>query len=162
MQASHRRFQVLALSKIYSSITIPQLASLTSTPQRTPSPDETAAYVSSLIASGTLNATLVPSTTTTTPPILRFHDKDSRTGPLAKSEATRLAELEAQAAKVKTLDRHVKDTQRRLELSKEWLHAERQHRKQEVEREMREKAGAGSEAMPGAFGGGEDDMLQDL
>lgn len=121
-----RRFLILRLEKTYAAIPISAITRLTS-----PEPDnnaETEAYVTSLIASGQLNATLGPSTDPTKGSMLRFA-ASSTEGPLARSETQQYEDLLRQTEKLAELGKHIKDTERRLELSREYLDWARKNRR---------------------------------
>ncbi|MCJ1389811.1 hypothetical protein MMC18_002668 [Xylographa bjoerkii] len=147
-----RRFLILKLEKTYAALPISLVAQQTS-----PQPSniaETESYLTSLIASGQLNATLVPSAETS---VLRFAST-SHDGPLARSEMQNFQDLQMQTEKFSYLTRHIKDTERRLELSKEYLEWARKNQKSK-------DAGAGT-ANPGTTGnsgyGVDEDMLADM
>jgi len=121
-----RRFKILRLERIYAVIPISVVAQLTS-----PQPNnyaETEAYVTSLIASGQLNATLGPSTDPTKGSMLRF-STTSTGGPLARSETQQYEDLTRQTAKFVQLGKHIKATERRMELSKEYVEWARKNRR---------------------------------
>ncbi|MCJ1251285.1 hypothetical protein MMC30_008516 [Trapelia coarctata] len=121
-----RRFRILRLERIYAAIPISVVAQLTS-----PQPEnhaETEAYVTSLIASGQLNATLGPSTDSTKGSMLRF-STTSTGGPLARSETQQFEDLTRQTAKFVQLSKHIKATERRMELSKEYVDWARKNRR---------------------------------
>ena len=116
---AHRRFLILKLEKTYAALPISLVAQQTS-----PHPEnhaETEAYVNSLITSRELNATLNTSADPTKPSILRFSTSTSSNGPLASSEVRQYEDLTRQTAKFEQLANHMKDTERRLELSKEYM-----------------------------------------
>lgn len=113
-----RRFLILKLEKTYAALPISLVAQQTS-----PQPSniaETESYLTSLIASGQLNATLLPPVNTMETPVLRFA-ATSHEGPLARSEMQNFQDLQTQTEKFTYLTRHIKDTERRLELSKDYL-----------------------------------------
>ncbi|MCJ1321225.1 hypothetical protein MMC15_006569 [Xylographa vitiligo] len=121
-----RRFLILKLEKTYAALPISLIAQQTS-----PQPNniaETESYLTSLIASGQLNATLVPSTNIAETAILRFA-ATSHDGPLARSEMQNFKDLHKQTVKFTYLTRHIKDTERRLELSKDYLEWARKNQK---------------------------------
>ena len=116
---AHRRFLILKLEKTYAALPISLVAQQTS-----PHPEnhaETEAYVHSLIASGQLNATLAATANSTKPSMLRFSTSTNSDGPLAYSEAQQYEDLTRQTARFEQLANHMKDTERRLELSKEYM-----------------------------------------
>ena len=150
-----RRFLILKLEKTYAALPISLVAEQTS-PQPT-NIAETASYLTSLIASGQLNATLSSSTNTAGTSVLRFA-ATSHDGPLARTETQNFEELQKQTERFTYLTRHIKDTERRLELSKEYLEWARKNQKSK-------DAGAGM-AHPGQTGnhgyGVDEDMLADM
>jgi COP9 signalosome complex subunit 3 len=121
-----RRFLIQRLERIYAAVPISVVAQKTS-----PQPDnvaETEAYVTSLIASGQLNAALEPAKDPSQGSMLRFAIS-SYDGRLAHNEAHHLDELTKQITRFAELDVHVKGAERRLELTKEYLDHTRKVRK---------------------------------
>lgn len=148
-----RRFLILRLEKTYAAIPISVVARLTS-----PQPDnhaETEAYVRSLISSGQFNATLEPSAVSGMGSMLRFATS-STGGPLARSETQQYENLTRQTAKLAQLDKHFKDTERRMDLSKEYLDWVRKNR--------RNKANAENSTSQNPFDGYgvDEDLLADM
>ena len=103
--------------------------------------------MNSLISKGQLNATISQSSDPTKPSVLRFASS-STSGPLARSEAQQLEELVKQTAETKRLAKHIKETDRRLELSAAYLEWARKARKA---KEAGEAGGAGSQLFPEAM-----------
>lgn len=133
-----RRFLILKLGKTYAALSIADVARHTS-----PQPiniAETESYVTRLIASGQLNATLSPSPSLNQPSILRFA-ASSTEGPLARSEAQQYQDLVSQTAKMAKLATQMKGMDRRLELSKEYLDWTRKARKSKANDEADGMAG---------------------
>jgi COP9 signalosome complex subunit 3 len=113
-----RRFSILKLEKTYVALYIREVARRTS-----PNPAdyrETVEYVRSLIASGQLNATLVESPEGAETAVLRF-PTSSHPGPQSRSEVQLLENLRAQTDRIGNLNDHVREIDRRLGLSKEYL-----------------------------------------
>lgn len=84
--------------------------------------------MNSLIASGQLNATLIPSADPAKPPILRFA-ASIREGPLGRSETAQHVALERHSLNIRDLSSHAKATERKLELTKEHLEWARRAKK---------------------------------
>lgn len=148
-----RRFLILRLEQTYAAVPISIVARLTS-----PQPDnhaETEAYVNSLISSGQLNATLEVSTVPGMGSMLRFAT-NSTGGPLARSETQQDENLTQQTIKLAQLGKHIKDTARRMELSKEYLDW--------VRKQRRNKANAEHSASPNPLDGYgvDEDLLADM
>ena len=157
---AHRRFLILKLENTYAALPISLVAQQTS-----PHPDnhaETEAYVNSLIASGQLNATLTASADPTKPSMLRFSTSTDSDEPLAHSEAQQYEDLIRQTAKFEQLAKHMKDTERRLELSKEYMEWARKNKKSKgsgggLGGNMMDSNGFGNDGY-----GVEEDMLADM
>lgn len=81
---------------------------------------ETLRYISSLISSGQLNATLVESSEDPAAAILRFPTA-SQPGPQTRTEEQLLEDLRAQTSRIVDLNDHVREIDRRLGLSKEYI-----------------------------------------
>ena len=150
-----RRFLILKLEKTYAALPISLVAQQTS-----PQPSniaETESYLTSLIVSGQLNATLSPSANVAEKSILRFaatsHDR-----PLARSEMQNFEDLQTQTKKFAYLTRHIKDTERRLELSKEYLEWARKNQKPKDPRAGTANAGIAGNTEYGV----DEDMLADM
>ena len=156
---AYRRFAVLKLAKTYAALSVSQIARRTS-----PHPiddSETERYLTSLIAAGYLNATLSQSSGSTKSPILRFATS-STTGPHARSESQQHDDLVRQTAKTMKLANHIKQTDRRLELSKDYLEWIRKSRKA---KEAEENGDGGASAMMQAVQddyGADEDMMADM
>ena len=159
MLNAFRRFQILKLGNTYAALPISLVAQQTS-----PDPldlTETEAYISSMIVSKQLNAILVPSAESTKPSMLRFAPTKQE-GPLARSEVQNYGDLRLQIEKFTQLASHMKDTGRRLELSKEYLEWSRKNKKS---KESGTGGGpqSGSSTQAGHDGYGVDeDMLADM
>ncbi|MCJ1468776.1 hypothetical protein MMC07_007406 [Pseudocyphellaria aurata] len=151
-----RRFSIARLEKTYVAMRIIDLAHRTS-----PDPNdyaETAAYVSSLISSRYLNATLSVSPEEPQAWILRFATS-STAGPQGRTEQQQYEDLVQQTARTMKLSDHVREADRRLGLSKEYLDW--------VRRVQKNKDGGGN-AEVGGFPItsddyiGDEDMMSDL
>ncbi|KAA6413378.1 MAG: hypothetical protein FRX48_03124 [Lasallia pustulata] len=153
-----RRFAVKRLEKTYAALSVSEIARRTS-----PDPNnqaETEHYLSSLIANGYLNATLIQSSDLSYPSILRFATSPT-TGPLARSEAQAYEELVEQTARISKLTEHIKETDRRLAMTKEYIDWAKRTRKQ------KDAGGSMGELnhmieMAGDDYGGDEDMMADL
>ena len=89
---------------------------------------ETENYVTSLINSGHLNATVTRSQDLAKPSILRFA-ASSTEGPQARSEQKQLDDLATQAERIQNLDYHVKEAGMRMALTKEYIDSARKSQK---------------------------------
>lgn len=151
-----RRFSILKLEKTYVALRISDVTQRTS-----PEPHdhaETASYVTFLITSGHLNATLVKSAEEPQAWILRFATSSAR-GPQARSEQQQYEELVKQTRRTIKLTDHVRELDRRLGLSKEYVDWARKLQK------SREAGGSGE--LNSFVGGGDEylideDMMADL
>ncbi len=153
-----RRFSILKLENTYLALSIPEIGERTS-----PDPAdhaETEAYVVSLMSSGYLNATLSRSDDGSKPSILRFATTSTK-DPQLQSEAAQYAELVKQTEKTVKLAEHVRSTDRKLCLSKEYIEWAKKAKKTR-------EAGKGSAAdgnlmdMTGDDYGEDEDMMADL
>lgn len=141
--------QVISLSKTYVSLPLEDIAH-----HLGEDPEVAEHYLGSLVASGQLNATLERPDTAS--PILRFHSNRS-SGPLARSEKQLHADLVGQKQRILELADHLKDADRRLRLSKEYVDYAK------TRRDRKEQTGDNG-AMDLDWGGpGDDeDMMGDL
>lgn len=113
-----RRFSILKLEQTYVALRISEVAEWTS-----PEPydyAETANYVKSLISSQLLNADLVESSEDPQNWILRFALTPT-SGPQARTEQQLYEDLVKQANRTTKLTSYVRDADRRLGLSKEYI-----------------------------------------
>ena len=158
MLDASRRFSILKLENTYLALSIPEVAQRTS-----PNPAdhaETEAYVVSLISAGYVNATLSQPEDPSTPSILRFSGNSS-IHPRFQSEATQYAELIEQTAKTVKLAEHVRSTDKKLCLTKEYIDWAKKARKTK-------EVGAGGAAdgnqmdMTGDDYGLDEDMMGDM
>lgn len=146
----------MRLEKTYVALRILDVAQRTS-----PEPNdyaETAAYVSSLISSGYLNAALIQSSDEPHTWILRFATS-STSGPQGRTEQQQYEDLVKQTIRTKKLSDHVREADRRLGLSKEYL---------DWARRIQKTKDAGGNAELGGFTTmsddymGDEDMMSDL
>jgi len=153
----HRRFQVLALSKTYASVPLVTVASILSSPNHNISPQGISAYLESLISSRQLHATIT-SSSESSQPALRFLSTD---GAVPEPEAQEQAKLKASASKVQGLAMHIKDAQRRIELSKEYLDASKKRKKMTKDAPGEGLLNSsGPPPMPGGYGGDEEMLAE--
>lgn len=113
-----RRFSILKLEKTYVALRIGEVAERTSPDSKNFA--ETANYVKSLIFSHQLNAHLIESSEDPRNWILQFA-QTSMSGPQAKTEQQQYTDLVQQKNRIIKLTTHVKDVDRRLGLSKEYI-----------------------------------------
>ena len=133
---AYRRFSILKLGEIYKALYIPEVAKRTS-----PTPNdlsETESYISSLIASGQLNATLTQPATAGGSSVLRFADS-SATGTHPRTEAQMHADLVDQTRRVAKVSQFIQETDRRMGISKEYVSYAKKQKKN------RDDFGAGAE-----------------
>lgn len=121
---------------------------------------ETEHYLESLIADGHLNATLTQSPDSSRPSILRFAASPT-TGPLARSEAQAYKELVEQTKRISKLAEHIKETDRKLTMTKEYIEWARKVRKQKDVGGLKGEPNHVME-MAGDDYGGDEDMMADL
>lgn len=110
----------MKLQKTYVALHIRDVAHRTS-----PNPAnylETLRYVSSLISSDQLNATLVESPEDPETSVLRFPTA-FQPGPQTRTEEQLLGDLRAQTGRIVNLNDHVREIDRRLGLSKDYIDA---------------------------------------
>lgn len=122
---AYRRFSVIKLRDNYVAMKIAEVARRTS-----PDPtayEETAIYVSSLISSGHLNATVILNTDNHSQWIVRFAELDPEE--LACMERSRLDALAKQMDHTSALVAQVKGMDQRMSLTKEYLEHEKKAQK---------------------------------
>lgn len=163
MLDASRRFAILRLEKTFAALSIPEVSRRTYPHQDDHA--ETKRYLVSLITEGHLNATIVESTDTTTtdttkPSILRFASS-AHSGPLARSEAQQYQELKNQSAETVRLISHIKEADRKLELTASYLDWVRKAKKNEEARENMRHSGEELHPVNDSFGVDED-MLADM
>ena len=125
MLNAHRRFSVLKLEKTYAALSVSQVAQRTF--PRPANDGEMESYLASLIISGQLHATLKSVPTGSS--ILRFSTSSTAGGLQIRSEEQQYRDLILQTSKTVKLANHIKQTDRRLELSKEYLDWSKKMRK---------------------------------
>ncbi|KAL8722374.1 MAG: hypothetical protein Q9181_007504 [Wetmoreana brouardii] len=116
---AYRRFSIVKLGSTYAALPLPQVSQRTS-----PTPDdymETAEYITLMINKGQLNATLDNRSRDSEPQswVLRFATSSS-TGPRILSEQQQYEEMVRQAATSSALAEHIRATDRKFMLSKEY------------------------------------------
>ena len=112
-----RRFSIVKLQKTYVALSILDVADQTS-----PDPGnylETFRYVSSLISSVQLNATIEESSGGAETAVLRFPTA-FHPGPQTRTEEQLLEDLRVQSGRIAHLNDHVREIDRRLGLSKNY------------------------------------------
>ena len=122
---AYRQFSVSKLSHIFAALTISDIARKTS-----PAPNnfqETASYIQRLISTGKLNATISNKSGEHKTWIVRF--SESTSGPLARSEEQQHEDLIKQTRRVKVLIDHIRETDRKLGLSKDYINDAKKKRK---------------------------------
>ncbi|KAL9108575.1 MAG: hypothetical protein Q9227_006661 [Pyrenula ochraceoflavens] len=154
---AHRKFAILNLEKTFTALSISQIASRTS-----PDPldlTETEAYISSLISSGELAATLSPSKNPSEGPIVRFLPSQIET----KSEADLQNDLAKHKAELATLLQHIESDEHRLEISNQYIDFLKQLRKKAGEI-AKEKETLSSTSKNGLSTGAdyEEDVMADM
>ncbi|KAI4129796.1 MAG: hypothetical protein LQ338_002047 [Usnochroma carphineum] len=115
---AYRRFTIVKLASTYAALPLPEVTQRTS-----PDPNnhaETAQYVAMMINNGQLRATLDQRSQDPQSWVLRF-EPSSSTGPQAQSEQEQYEELVGQASKTAKLADHVRETDRKLSLSKDYI-----------------------------------------
>ena len=148
----------MRLAKTFAALSIPEVARRTSPHPNNPT--ETEHYLSLLITGGHLNATITQSSDATEPPVLRFA-ASAHSGPLARSEAQQYSDLKNQTARTMKLISHIKEADRKLELSASYLDWARKAKKSEEARENRRNSNGELHTVGDSFGVDED-MLADM
>ncbi|KAL8936930.1 MAG: hypothetical protein Q9211_003947 [Gyalolechia sp. 1 TL-2023] len=123
---AYRQFTIIKLGLTYAALPLPIVTQRTSS-----NPDdhtETAQYISMMINSSRLNATLDQRTQDPQSWVLRFALSPS-TGPRARSEQESYEELVKQTARNAKLAEHVRETDRKLTLSKDYINWLKQSKK---------------------------------
>ena len=129
--AAHQRFKVLALSETYASLPLSKVASLAFPPDT--SIEYAEGYIQNLISNHQLpGAFLTQQSPTPENALPQSYLKFLPEGSLARSETELHKELLQQRGKVMVLGTHIRDAQRKLELSKEYVEAVKKARKAET------------------------------
>ncbi|KAL8831767.1 MAG: hypothetical protein Q9170_005157 [Blastenia crenularia] len=152
---AYRQFTIIKLESTYAALPLPKV-----TERISPDSDnhaETAQYIAMMIGNGHLNATLDKRTEHPQSWVLRFASSSS-TGPHAYSERESYEELIKQAARTAKLADHVRQTDRKLSLSKEYINSIKQSRT-----DVESSANAGDEApsMPAQTPYDDEDIMGD-
>lgn len=122
-----RRFSIIKLEKTYAALLIHQVAHRTS-----PDPtdyEETAAYVTHLIAAGYLKALLTPSSGGAETWVLRFTGSTKKTGTQERSDQQQYKDLQRQISRTLKLGDYVRAADQRLALHKDYLDSARKAQK---------------------------------
>ena len=130
-----RKFSVLGLANIYAALPLTEVARRTS-----PEPSdlvETASYITTLIVSGDLKATLTRPPDPAVPATLRFSCLSSV--PRVETELHR--ELQLHQAELEIILKHLQDSDHRLEISKEYVDKLRSMKKQKEQEAKAEGSG---------------------
>lgn len=118
----------MRLEKTFAALTIADIARKTS-----PRPNdyaETGQYVVCLISAGELNATISEPSEDPASWIVRF--LVSASGPLARSEEQQYDALVKETRKVKILIDHIRETDRKLSLSKDYISDAKKKKKEKI------------------------------
>lgn len=148
--AAFRKFSVLRLANIYAALPLTEVARRTS-----PDPSdlvEAASYITSLIVSGDLKATLSRSQHPAVSATLRF--LPSSAVPLSETDLHH--DLQIQRAELEIILKHLQDSDHRLEISKEYIEKLRSMKKH---KEQEAKAGSSGGQATADF---EEDVMADL
>ncbi|KAL8727281.1 MAG: hypothetical protein Q9166_006162 [cf. Caloplaca sp. 2 TL-2023] len=115
---AYRQFTIAKLESTYAALPLSEVSRRTST---NPSDHaETAQYISMMIANGQVNAAIEQDSNDFRSWVLRFATS-SATGPQARSEQQQYEELRRQVAETAKLAEHVRETDRKLSLNKEYI-----------------------------------------
>ncbi|EGE08867.1 COP9 subunit 3 [Trichophyton equinum CBS 127.97] len=117
LSAAYRRFSILKLEKVFSAISIPEIANRVS--YECGSAQELEKYIASLIADGQLNARLVQAADPSGPSVLRF-GKDNA-GMDMSTEAQLSAALLQEKNRIKAMIDNVARIDVRLELGEDYM-----------------------------------------
>jgi COP9 signalosome complex subunit 3 len=145
-----RKFAVLRLADSYAALPLTDVARRTS-----PNPSdlvETASYITTLIMSGNLQATLTQPSGPNTPATLRFSSSSAALG----TEADHNQGLQMQKVELESIMKHLQDSDHRFEISKEYIERLRLMKKQ---KEQEAKAGPSGGQPTADF---EEDVMADL
>ncbi|KAL8965695.1 MAG: hypothetical protein Q9197_006380 [Variospora fuerteventurae] len=115
---AYRQFSIVTLELTYAALPLLIVTQRTSPDSKDHA--ETAQYVAMMISNGQLNATLDRTSQDPQSWILRFA-MSSSAGPHARSEQEQYEELVRQASRTAKLADHVRETDRKLSLSREYI-----------------------------------------
>ncbi len=108
------RYRVLDLQKTYAALPVSRVATLLQA-----SPSDTSALLNSMLQLGYINASI--SEPSSADPVLHFHDTDAPAPAPTSSDDS----LEAQTQRIQTLIAAIRDADRRLQLTKEYVEAQK-------------------------------------
>jgi COP9 signalosome complex subunit 3 len=128
------RFHILDMQKTYSAVPLSDVSKWLDFKV-----DALHAFIEEMVAEGALNADI---DLNGAEPVLRFYSNQSK-GPLAKTEKEYHGELLTQTKRTNAMAEYVKMSDRRLTLTKEYIHA--------LRRQMRNKDGEGGLMAPEAL-----------
>ncbi|KAG8532483.1 uncharacterized protein KY384_002360 [Bacidia gigantensis] len=123
---AYRQFSVQRLGKTFAALPIPEISKRTSWDPN--DHVETGQYIIKLISAGQLNATISEPSEDPSTWVLRFFSS-SNEGPKARSGEQQFDDLQRQVAKVQTLMSHVRETDRKFGLSKEYISEQKRLKK---------------------------------
>ncbi|KAL8934669.1 MAG: hypothetical protein Q9216_005789 [Gyalolechia sp. 2 TL-2023] len=123
---AYRQFTIIKLGSTYAALPLSLVTQRTSSNPNDHT--ETAQYIAMMISSGRLNAILDQRTQDPQSWVLRFA-LSSNAGPHARSEQENYDELVKQAARNAKLAEHVRETDRKLTLSKDYINWLKQSKK---------------------------------
>ena len=120
---AYRKFTVAKLELTYVALPLSEV-SRRSSPNPNDHP-ETAQYIATMINSGQLNATIEQKHQDLQSWVLRF-TASSSIGPQSRTEQQQYEELKSQTARTAQVAEHVRETDRKLSLNKEYINWLRQ------------------------------------
>lgn len=150
---AYRQFTIAKLEATYAALPLPTVTQRTSPGSNNHA--ETAQYITVMINDGKLNATLDQRSQDPQSWILRFATSSS-TGPRARSEQEQYDELARQASRIAKLADHVRETDRKLSLSKEYINWMKQSKN-----DQNAPANMGEPMMPESLPFDEEDIMGD-
>ncbi len=150
---AYRQFTIAKLGSTYAALPLPIVTRRTS-----PGSDnhaETAQYIARMISSGQLSATLDQQGQDPQSWILRFATS-ANTEPRARSEQEQYDELVRQASRASKLADHVRETNRKLSVSKEYINWIKQPKNDQTA-----QSGMGEPTLPESLPFDEEDIMAD-
>ncbi|KAL8901998.1 MAG: hypothetical protein Q9207_004923 [Kuettlingeria erythrocarpa] len=150
---AYRQFTIAKLGSTYAALPLPIVT-------RRSSPDsdnhaETAQYIARMINSGQLSATLDQQGQDPQSWILRFATS-ANTEPRARSEQEQYEELARQASRASKLADHIRETNRKLSVSKEYINWMKQPKNDQTA-----QSGTGEPMLPESLPFDEEDIMAD-